>query len=141
MSSERELELGVTVAPVDSKKLELCLPSCEQCGSSLLVPPETRCEQDEPFPTVLPTSYHPSPSPPHPSPSPIPESPSVYKYNVSGANGTCLLASMGLQLNITYKKKDGTVSLRSFKKRFFFVQWSAGAQVSEFSICVLPFRM
>lgn len=75
---------------------------------------ETRCEQDEPFPTVLPTSYHPSPSPPHPSPSPIPESPSVYKYNVSGANGTCLLASMGLQLNITYKKKDGTAVTRVF---------------------------
>lgn len=76
---------------------------------------ETRCEQDQPSPTMLPTPPHPSPSPPHPSPSPphpspspTPESPSVYKYNVSGANGTCLLASMGLQLNITYKKKDGT---------------------------------
>lgn len=33
----------------------------------------------------------------------------MYKYNVSGTNGTCLLASMGLQLNITYKKKDNTV--------------------------------
>jgi len=32
----------------------------------------------------------------------------VYKYNVSGTNGTCLLASMGLQLNVTYKKKDNT---------------------------------
>ncbi|XP_053772400.1 lysosome-associated membrane glycoprotein 1 isoform X2 [Desmodus rotundus] len=74
---------------------------------------ETRCKQDEPSPTTPPTPPHPSPppthpSPPHPSPSPVPESPSEHKYNVSGTNGTCLLASMGLQLNITYKKKDNT---------------------------------
>nr|KAF6427743.1 lysosomal associated membrane protein 1 [Rousettus aegyptiacus] len=82
---------------------------------------ETRCEQDRPSPTVppspphpSPSPPHPSPSPPHPSPSPTPESPSVYKYNVSGANGTCLLASMGLQLNITYKKKDSTTVTRIF---------------------------
>lgn len=62
---------------------------------------ETRCAQDEHSPTVPPT-------PPHPSPTLAPESPSVYKYNVSGANGTCLLANMGLQLNITYEKKDST---------------------------------
>ncbi|EPQ19058.1 Lysosome-associated membrane glycoprotein 1 [Myotis brandtii] len=36
----------------------------------------------------------------------VPESPSVHKYNVSGTNGTLLLANMGLQLNVTYKKKD-----------------------------------
>ncbi|XP_032736898.1 lysosome-associated membrane glycoprotein 1 isoform X1 [Lontra canadensis] len=69
---------------------------------------ETRCEQDGPFPTTAP------PPPPHPSPSPTPESPSVYKYNVSGANGTCLLASMGLQLNVTYKKEDNTTVTRVF---------------------------
>ncbi|KAF5920336.1 hypothetical protein HPG69_009586 [Diceros bicornis minor] len=67
---------------------------------------ETRCEQDEPSPTPAPTV------PPHPSPSP--ESPSVYKYNVSGTNGTCLLASMGLQLNITYERKDNTTVRRVF---------------------------
>ncbi|XP_034521412.1 lysosome-associated membrane glycoprotein 1 isoform X3 [Ailuropoda melanoleuca] len=74
--------------------------------SLLLLLLETRCEQDGPFPTTAP------PPPPHPSPSPTPESPSVYKYNVSGTNGTCLLASMGLQLNITYKKKDNTTVTR-----------------------------
>lgn len=63
---------------------------------------ETRCAQDEHSPTVPPT-------PPHPSPTLAPESPAVHKYNVSGANGTCLLAKMGLQLNITYEKKDSTV--------------------------------
>ncbi|XP_019500381.1 PREDICTED: lysosome-associated membrane glycoprotein 1 isoform X2 [Hipposideros armiger] len=62
---------------------------------------ETRCEQDGHSPTVPPT-------PPHPSPTLAPEIPSVQKYNVSDANGTCLLANMGLQLNITYEKKDNT---------------------------------
>lgn len=33
----------------------------------------------------------------------------MHKYNVSGTNGTCLLASMGLQLNVTYSKRDNTV--------------------------------
>lgn len=67
---------------------------------------ETRCEQDRPSPTTAP------PAPPSPSPSPVPESPSVDKYNVSGANGTCLLASMGLQLNLTYERKDNTTVTR-----------------------------
>ncbi|KAM5312787.1 lysosome-associated membrane glycoprotein 1 isoform 2-T2 [Glossophaga mutica] len=78
---------------------------------------ETRCKQDEPSPTAPPTAPptppHPSPppthpAPPHPSPSPVPQSPSVSSYSVNGTNGTCLLASMGLQLNITYKRKDNT---------------------------------
>uniref|UniRef100_A0A8C9QBS8 Lysosome-associated membrane glycoprotein 1 n=1 Tax=Spermophilus dauricus TaxID=99837 RepID=A0A8C9QBS8_SPEDA len=66
---------------------------------------ESRCKQDEPepSPTALP------PAPPSPSPSPVPaESPSVSRYNVSGDNGTCLLASMGLQLNVTYARRDNT---------------------------------
>ncbi|XP_059233466.1 lysosome-associated membrane glycoprotein 1 isoform X2 [Mustela nigripes] len=70
---------------------------------------ETRCEQDGPFPTTAPP-----PPPPTPSPSPTPESPSVHKYNVSGANGTCLLASMGLQLNVTYRQEDNTTVTRVF---------------------------
>uniref|UniRef100_G3SA89 Lysosome-associated membrane glycoprotein 1 n=1 Tax=Gorilla gorilla gorilla TaxID=9595 RepID=G3SA89_GORGO len=67
---------------------------------------ETRCEQDRPSPTTAP------PAPPSPSPSPVPESPSVDKYNVSSNNGTCLLASMGLQLNLTYERKDNTTVTR-----------------------------
>lgn len=35
----------------------------------------------------------------------------MFRYNVTGANGTCLLASMGLQLNVTYEKTDNTVGL------------------------------
>ncbi|XP_064915308.1 lysosome-associated membrane glycoprotein 1 isoform X1 [Columba livia] len=46
-----------------------------------------------------------------PAPTATPPSPEVGKYNVSGANGTCILASMGLQLNITYEKKDGKMGL------------------------------
>ncbi|XP_036760691.2 lysosome-associated membrane glycoprotein 1 isoform X2 [Manis pentadactyla] len=70
---------------------------------------ETRCEQDGPSPTTAP-----APVPPRPSPSPKPENPSVFKYNVSGANGTCLLASMGLQLNVTYEKTDNTTVTHVF---------------------------
>ncbi|XP_004704368.1 lysosome-associated membrane glycoprotein 1 [Echinops telfairi] len=68
---------------------------------------ETRCKEDEPSPTIAP-----SPKPTTPSPSPAPENPSVFKYNVTGSNGTCLLASMALQLNITYEKKDNTTVTR-----------------------------
>ncbi|XP_044635598.2 lysosome-associated membrane glycoprotein 1 isoform X1 [Equus asinus] len=69
---------------------------------------ETRCEQDRPSPTPTP------PVTPHPSPSPTPESPSVNKYNVSGTNGTCLLATMGLQLNVTYENRDNMTVTRVF---------------------------
>jgi hypothetical protein len=63
------------------------------------VPAETRCEQDLPTPTT----------PPQPAPTPAPASPAVFRYNVSGSNGTCLLASMGLQLNVTYRRVDNKV--------------------------------
>ncbi|XP_006883870.1 PREDICTED: lysosome-associated membrane glycoprotein 1 [Elephantulus edwardii] len=68
---------------------------------------ETRCKQDETTPTTAP-----SPKPTTtPSPSPVPQNPLVHKYNVSSGNETCLLASMALQLNITYERKtNGTVT-------------------------------
>ena len=58
---------------------------------------ETHSMQDRPSPTTV---------PPSPLPSLVPTNPTVAKYNVTGKNGTCLLASMALQLNITYLKKD-----------------------------------
>lgn len=64
------------------------------------VPAETHCTQDGPSPTT---------GPPSPSPPLVPTNPTVSKYNVTGNNGTCLLASMALQLNITYLKKDNKV--------------------------------
>ncbi|XP_010829840.1 PREDICTED: LOW QUALITY PROTEIN: lysosome-associated membrane glycoprotein 1 [Bison bison bison] len=60
---------------------------------------DTRGEQDLPTPTT----------PPQPAPTPAPASPAVFRYNVSGSNGTCLLASMGLQLNVTYRTVDNKV--------------------------------
>lgn len=63
---------------------------------------ESRCQQDGPAPT---------PAPPSPTPPPAPQAPAVSKYNISGPNGTCLLANLGLQLNVTYQRKDNlTVS-------------------------------
>ncbi|XP_053915498.1 lysosome-associated membrane glycoprotein 1 [Cuculus canorus] len=46
-----------------------------------------------------------------PAPTALPPNPAVGKYNVTGPNGTCVLASMGLQLNITYINKDGKMGL------------------------------
>lgn len=49
------------------------------------------------------------------------------KYNVSGTNGTCLLASMGLQLNLTYERKDNTVGLGLAWERGVVQQGGASA--------------
>ncbi|NXN27976.1 LAMP1 protein, partial [Nycticryphes semicollaris] len=46
-----------------------------------------------------------------PAPTALPPNPAVGKYNVTGPNGTCVLAYMGLQLNITYLKKDEKMGL------------------------------
>nr|XP_020752041.1 lysosome-associated membrane glycoprotein 1 [Odocoileus virginianus texanus] len=68
---------------------------------------ETRCEQDLPTPAT-PTA------PPQPSPTPAPASPTVFRYSVNGTNGTCLLVSMGLQLNVTYRTVDNKTVTREF---------------------------
>ncbi|NXT66362.1 LAMP1 protein, partial [Chaetops frenatus] len=46
-----------------------------------------------------------------PAPTSSPTNPAVGKYNVTGPNGTCVLAYMGLQLNITFPKKDEKMGL------------------------------
>ncbi|XP_006851583.1 PREDICTED: lysosome-associated membrane glycoprotein 1 [Chrysochloris asiatica] len=69
---------------------------------------ETHCKQDY----ISPTTAAPSPKPTTPSPSPVPENPSVSNYNVSGSNGTCLLARMAVQLNMTYEKSDNATVTR-----------------------------
>ncbi|XP_028622206.1 lysosome-associated membrane glycoprotein 1 [Grammomys surdaster] len=66
---------------------------------------ETHCTQDGPSPTT---------GPPSPLPPLVPTNPTVSKFNVTGDNGTCLLASMALQLNITYVKKDNKTVTRAF---------------------------
>ncbi|NXH33751.1 LAMP1 protein, partial [Myiagra hebetior] len=47
----------------------------------------------------------------NPAPTSSPSNPAVGKYNVTGPNGTCVLAYMGLQLNITYPNKDEKMAL------------------------------
>ncbi|NXE26917.1 LAMP1 protein, partial [Ardeotis kori] len=76
---------------------------------------ETECAEDMVSTTaVVPTtpkqttSQVPTTSP---APTASPPNPTVGKYNVTGPNGTCVLAYMGLQLNITYLKKDEKMGL------------------------------
>ncbi|XP_052594223.1 lysosome-associated membrane glycoprotein 2 isoform X3 [Peromyscus californicus insignis] len=64
------------------------------------------CEEDIPVTTVAPIIHTTVPSPtttPTPAPTPTP-TPKVGNYNVTNGNATCLLATMGLQLNITEEK-------------------------------------
>lgn len=49
--------------------------------------------------------------PPSPLPPLVPTSPTVAKNNVTGENGTCLPASVALQLNVTYLKKDNNMTM------------------------------
>ncbi|KAM5180989.1 lysosome-associated membrane glycoprotein 1 [Mantella aurantiaca] len=68
---------------------------------------ESRCSEDF-SPTKAPT--------PSPTTVPVnPKEPDVGEYRVNGSSGeACLLAKMGLQLNLTYSKKDGKVVFKEF---------------------------
>lgn len=59
------------------------------------------CSEDV-TPTSAPT---PAPTPTH-APAP-PSDPPVVQYVVNGSSGPCLLAKVGLQMNVTYITKDG----------------------------------
>ena len=62
------------------------------------------CEEDISVTTVVPVIHTTVPSPtatPTPTPTPTPK---VGNYSVTNGNTTCLLATMGLQLNITEEK-------------------------------------
>ncbi|NWY06737.1 LAMP1 protein, partial [Nothoprocta ornata] len=76
---------------------------------------KTECAEDLPSTTAAASTTPGRPPSPAPTataaPTAAPPSPAVGRYNVSGANGTCVLASMGLQLNITYLKKDEKMGL------------------------------
>ncbi|XP_032633727.1 lysosome-associated membrane glycoprotein 1 [Chelonoidis abingdonii] len=72
---------------------------------------ETVCAADKTPTTPVattPTSQTPTTSQ---APTSPPQNPMTGKYNVTGTNGTCVLAHMGLQLNVTYLKKDGKTGL------------------------------
>ncbi|GAB1302732.1 Lysosome-associated membrane glycoprotein 2 [Apodemus speciosus] len=67
---------------------------------------EQVCKEDQTVTTVAPVIHTTVPSPPTtltPTSTPMPP-PAVGKYNISNGNTTCLLATMGLQLNITEEK-------------------------------------
>lgn len=67
---------------------------------------EQVCKEDQTVTTIAPVIHTTVPSPPTtltPTSTPIPP-PAVGKYNISNGNTTCLLATMGLQLNITEEK-------------------------------------
>ncbi|XP_061482673.1 lysosome-associated membrane glycoprotein 1 [Rhineura floridana] len=67
---------------------------------------ETICSEDRgPTPVAPTTASHTTTSM---APTMPPKTPDVGHYNVTGPNGTCLLASMGLQLNVTYITKNQT---------------------------------
>lgn len=63
---------------------------------------EFLCDKDKPSTTVTPVTQTTVPSS---TTTPTPkEKPGVGTYSVHNSNGTCLLATMGLQLNITQDK-------------------------------------
>lgn len=70
---------------------------------------ETHCSED-----VTPTKP-PITTTPTPAPTPVPTgNPATGNYVVNGSSGACLMAKMGLQLNITYIKKNGKKNLYLF---------------------------
>ncbi|TKC38555.1 hypothetical protein EI555_001249 [Monodon monoceros] len=70
---------------------------------------EFLCDKDKTLTTVLPIVPTTVPSPTT-TPSPK-EKPEVGSYSVVNSNGTCLLATMGLQLNITHDKVASVINI------------------------------
>ncbi|XP_047571306.1 lysosome-associated membrane glycoprotein 2 isoform X1 [Lutra lutra] len=70
---------------------------------------EFLCEKDKTSTTVVPITPTTAPSP---TTAPTPkEKPEVGSYSVNNSNGTCLLATMGLQLNVTHNKVVSIINI------------------------------
>ncbi|XP_008585585.1 PREDICTED: lysosome-associated membrane glycoprotein 2 isoform X1 [Galeopterus variegatus] len=70
---------------------------------------EFLCDKDKTSTTVAPIIHTVVPSP---TTTPTPkEKPKVGTYSISNGNGTCLLASMGLQLNVTQDKVASVINI------------------------------
>ncbi|XP_062939355.1 lysosome-associated membrane glycoprotein 2 isoform X2 [Cynocephalus volans] len=70
---------------------------------------EFLCDKDRTSTTVAPIIHTVVPSP---TTTPTPkEKPKVGTYSISNGNGTCLLASMGLQLNVTQDKVASVINI------------------------------
>ncbi|NXG59000.1 LAMP1 protein, partial [Hemiprocne comata] len=89
------LEAYLTNGTLSMNKTECA----EDMASTTAVVPTTPKQTTSQVPTTSPV------------PTALPPNPAVGKYNVTGPNGTCVLAYMGLQLNITYQKKDEKMGL------------------------------
>ncbi|XP_014345182.1 lysosome-associated membrane glycoprotein 1a [Latimeria chalumnae] len=74
---------------------------------------ESVCSRDTAS-TTVPT---PKSTTPAPTKTPDPGNPETFDYNVTGSDGICLLAKMGLQLNITYKTNE-TSTVFNIKPNF-----------------------
>nr|XP_006139002.1 lysosome-associated membrane glycoprotein 1 [Pelodiscus sinensis] len=72
---------------------------------------ETLCKKDLPLSTTAVTTTTRQAPTTSQAPTSPPQNPTIGKYNVTGRNGTCVLANMGLQLNVTYSRKDGKTGL------------------------------
>uniref|UniRef100_A0A8J8YLT0 Lysosome-associated membrane glycoprotein 2 n=1 Tax=Callithrix jacchus TaxID=9483 RepID=A0A8J8YLT0_CALJA len=68
---------------------------------------EFLCDKDKTS-TVVPTVHTTVPSP---TTTPTPRKPEAGTYSVNNGNGTCLLATMGLQLNITQDKVASVINI------------------------------
>ncbi|XP_069493251.1 lysosome-associated membrane glycoprotein 1 [Ambystoma mexicanum] len=94
---EDQINMGPVNITLHNIKIEAYLPNNNFSAK------ETVCSKDDtPSTTAVPTTNS-TVTPPTP---PAPPTPSVGTYNVSSMNGTCLLMSSGLQLNITYLSKN-----------------------------------
>lgn len=99
--------LAFNLTPVVQQYWDIHLQAFVQNGT--VSKHEQVCDEDKPTTTVAPivhttTTTVPSPTTTlTPTSTPIP-TPTVGNYTVSNGNATCLLATMGLQLNITEEK-------------------------------------
>ncbi|XP_053311201.1 lysosome-associated membrane glycoprotein 1 [Spea bombifrons] len=82
---------------------------------------DTLCSEDV-VPTSPPTTAAPTSAPFVPTPPPVGD------YTVNGTSGPCILAKMGLQLNVTYTKQDDKDALYVFNidRNNFNVSGSCG---------------
>ncbi|XP_039715011.1 lysosome-associated membrane glycoprotein 2 isoform X1 [Pteropus medius] len=70
---------------------------------------EFLCDKDKTSTTAVTTTHTTVPSTTMPTPK---EKPEVGSYSVNNGNGTCLLATMGLQLNITQEKVVSVINIK-----------------------------
>lgn len=89
----QEIQMANATVVISAARIEAYVPGSDYSKE------ETVCEADKTTSTTtVPTTVT-------PTQPPTPKDPVSIKYNVTSSNGTCLLAQMGLQLNLTYITK------------------------------------